>query len=167
MNWVYCQIPVEGSRDMQEDEIQRLNKALENLQRMEGISTNWDNMSSPMAHDDSIYISSSDCSADHIQGCTIDLSNIAATTTSIYTSPSVTIGNLTTSQYTQINLDDYANVTLAQHNELINRVEKLEKIMEEEAELRAQHPALKMAYDEYRLLLVLAKQHTSNILTDN
>jgi len=42
----------------------------------------------------------------------------------------------------------------------------LEKSLTEEAELRAQHPALKMAYDEYRLLLVLAKQHTTDILTD-
>jgi hypothetical protein len=62
--------------------------------------------------------------------------------------------------------DMYINVTKLEHNELIDRVAKLEAMMAEEAELRAKHPALKMAYDEYRLLLVLTKQHTPDILTD-
>jgi len=63
-------------------------------------------------------------------------------------------------------LDEYVNVTKAEHNELIDRVAKLEAMLAEEAELRATHPALKMAYDEYRLLLVLAKKHDSDNLTD-
>lgn len=61
--------------------------------------------------------------------------------------------------------DDFGP-TRKEHNELIERVQKLEKIMAEEAEIRANHPAVKNAYDEYRLLLVLAKQHTTNVLTD-
>lgn len=60
----------------------------------------------------------------------------------------------------------YFNVTQAQHSELMDRVAKLEAIMAEEAELRSKHPALKTAYDEYRLLLVLAKQHATDSLTD-
>jgi hypothetical protein len=64
-------------------------------------------------------------------------------------------------------LDDiYTSPTKADHNELKDRVERLEKIMAEEAEIRAQSPAVKNAYDEYRLLLVLAKQHTSSPLTE-
>jgi hypothetical protein len=63
-------------------------------------------------------------------------------------------------------LDQFVNVTKAEHNELLDRVAKLEATMAEEAELRAKHPALKMAYDEYRLLLVLTKQHTPDVLTD-
>lgn len=46
------------------------------------------------------------------------------------------------------------------------RLDKLESVLLEEKELRDQHPAVKQAYDEYRLLLVLAKQHTPEILTD-
>lgn len=60
----------------------------------------------------------------------------------------------------------YFNVTKTEHKELMDRVAKLEAVMTEEAELRSRHPALKMAYEEYRLLLVLAKQHTPDCLTD-
>jgi hypothetical protein len=63
-------------------------------------------------------------------------------------------------------IDDFAPVTRSDHNELIERISKLEAALTEEAELRAKHPAVKTAYDEYRLLLVLAKQHTPDILTD-
>jgi hypothetical protein len=59
-------------------------------------------------------------------------------------------------------LDEFTNVTKSEHNELLERVNKLEAILAEEAELRANHPALKTAYDEYRLLLVLAKKHTTD-----
>jgi hypothetical protein len=63
-------------------------------------------------------------------------------------------------------LDEYVHVTKTEHTELVDRVAKLEAMLAEEAELRANHPALKQAYDEYRLLLVLTKQHTPAILTD-
>lgn len=64
-------------------------------------------------------------------------------------------------------IDDFAPVTRSDHNELIERIAKLEAALIEEAELRAKHPAVKTAYDEYRLLLVLAKQHTPDILTED
>lgn len=78
----------------------------------------------------------------------------------------ITLGNTTSDTIIFSNLDEYSNVTKAEHNELLDRVAKLEAIMAEEAELRAKHPALQTAYDEYRLLLVLTKQHTPDILTD-
>ena len=51
------------------------------------------------------------------------------------------------------------------YQEMEERLAKLEKIIAEEAELRAQHPAVKQAYDEYKLLATLAKTHTGD-LTD-
>lgn len=59
-------------------------------------------------------------------------------------------------------LDDYTTPTRSEHRELTDRIERLEKIIAEEAEIRANNPAVKTAYDEYRLLLALAKQHTDN-----
>lgn len=81
--------------------------------------------------------------------------------------PSINItGGGTASTITLSGIDDFAPVTRLDHNELIERIVKLEAALTEEAELRAKHPAVKTAYDEYRLLLVLAKQHTPDILTD-
>jgi len=37
------------------------------------------------------------------------------------------------------------------------RLAKLEKIIAEEEEIRRSHPAVKTAYDEYRLLMILSK----------
>lgn len=64
-------------------------------------------------------------------------------------------------------IDDlYSSPTKSEHNELVDRIAKLEKLIAEEAEIRANNPAVKTAYDEYRLLLVLAKQHTDSPLTE-
>lgn len=101
--------------------------------------------------------------ADYMVSDTITISGTAAQTTTL--TGSALSGNIGTNT-TSINLDDYTNVTMGKHKELIERVEKLEAALIEEAELRAKHPALKTAYDEYRLLLALAKQHTPDILTD-
>lgn len=78
----------------------------------------------------------------------------------------ITISNTTSDTITFTGLDEYTTVTQSEHKELIERVAKLEAALTEEAELRAKHPALQTAYDEYRLLLVLTKQHTPDILTD-
>lgn len=78
----------------------------------------------------------------------------------------ITLSGSTSDTIVFSNLDEYTNVTKAEHNELLDRVAKLEAVMAEEAALRAQHPALKTAYDEYRLLLVLTKQHSPDCLTD-
>lgn len=65
--------------------------------------------------------------------------------------------------------DDYFAIPVnqSQISEIDSRLAKLEAAMLEEQELRNQHPALKQAYDEYRLLLVLAKSHSNPNLTDN
>jgi hypothetical protein len=46
------------------------------------------------------------------------------------------------------------------------RLAKLEKIIAEEEEVRRTHPAVKMAYDEYRLLYILAKKNPGDYLTE-
>ena len=46
------------------------------------------------------------------------------------------------------------------------RLARLEKIIAEEDEVRKNHPAVQMAYDEYRLLYILAKKNPSDYLTN-
>lgn len=50
--------------------------------------------------------------------------------------------------------------------EIEERLIKLEKIIAEEEEVRRTHPAVKQAYDEYRLLYILAKKNPGDLLTD-
>ena len=158
---------------MNQEDIDKLREELETLTITAPKSFEFDNMSTTITsldentittiNFDDLYINTSD---------TITLTGTGAQPTMIgqmsgYSQPwiSATPG-VTPAAIPSINLDDYANVTKTEHKELMERVAQLEKALTEEAELRAQHPALKMAYDEYRLLLVLAKQHTSDILTE-
>ena len=46
------------------------------------------------------------------------------------------------------------------------RLARLEKIIAEEDEVRKNHPAVQMAYDEYRLLYILAKKNPGDYLTN-
>jgi hypothetical protein len=52
------------------------------------------------------------------------------------------------------------------YDDMETRLAKLEKIIAEEDEVRKNHPAVQMAYDEYRLLYILAKKNTGDHLTD-
>jgi hypothetical protein len=52
------------------------------------------------------------------------------------------------------------------YEDMEERLSKLEKIIAEEEEVRKNHPAVKMAYDEYRLLYILAKKNAGDLLTD-
>lgn len=49
---------------------------------------------------------------------------------------------------------------------LEQRLQKLEYLIAEEEEVRRTHPAVQMAYDEYRLLYILAKKNPGDVLTD-
>jgi hypothetical protein len=93
---------------------------------------------------------------------TITLSDSTTTSTidlsSIYTSDSIYIDTSTLGV-------DY-NTKYVDLNEVDDRLAKVEKIIAEEAELRAKHPTLKEAYDHYKFLLELAKDHGNNLLTD-
>lgn len=52
------------------------------------------------------------------------------------------------------------------YDDMEERLSKLEKIIAEEEEVRRTHPAVKMAYDEYRLLYILAKKNPGDHLTE-
>jgi hypothetical protein len=60
-----------------------------------------------------------------------------------------------------------SSITLTDpYTEHEERLAKLEKIIAEEEEVRRNHPAVQNAYDEYRLLLVLARKNAGDLLTD-
>ena len=50
--------------------------------------------------------------------------------------------------------------------EVKERLDAIEKVIVEEAEIRKQHPAVQTAYDHYRLLLVLAGKVSPEDLTE-
>jgi phosphotransferase system HPr-like phosphotransfer protein len=52
------------------------------------------------------------------------------------------------------------------YDDMKERLAKLEKIIAEEEEVRRTHPAVQMAYDEYRLLYILAKKNPGDYLTE-
>lgn len=52
------------------------------------------------------------------------------------------------------------------YDDMEARLSKLEKIIAEEEEVRRTHPAVQMAYDEYRLLYILAKKNPGDLLTE-
>jgi hypothetical protein len=52
------------------------------------------------------------------------------------------------------------------YDDMEERLSRLEKIIAEEEEVRRTHPAVKMAYDEYRLLYILAKKNPGDDLTE-
>jgi hypothetical protein len=53
------------------------------------------------------------------------------------------------------------------YDDMEQRLARLEKIIAEEEEVRKNHPAVQMAYDEYRLLYILAKKNTGDHLTED
>ena len=53
------------------------------------------------------------------------------------------------------------------YDDMETRLARLEKIIAEEEEVRANHPAVQMAYDEYRLLYILSKKNAGDRLTDD
>lgn len=53
------------------------------------------------------------------------------------------------------------------YDDMEERLSKLEKIIAQEEEVRRNHPAVQMAYDEYRLLYILAKKNPGDLLTED
>lgn len=53
------------------------------------------------------------------------------------------------------------------YDDMEQRLSRLEKIIAEEDEVRRTHPAVQMAYDEYRLLYILAKKNAGDCLTED
>jgi len=53
------------------------------------------------------------------------------------------------------------------YDDMEQRLARLEKIIAEEEEVRRNHPAVQMAYDEYRLLYILSKKNAGDHLTED
>jgi hypothetical protein len=53
------------------------------------------------------------------------------------------------------------------YDDMEQRLARLEKIIAEEEEVRRNHPAVQMAYDEYRLLYILSKKNAGDLLTED
>lgn len=83
----------------------------------------------------------------------IDTGTMAGTTVSV-------TGTVSSVNYNWANGN---SITLTDpYEEMEKRLAKLEQLVATEAEIRASHPAVKMAYDEYRLLLVLANRNLTD-----
>ena len=79
--------------------------------------------------------------------------------------PTITLANTTTSSY---NWANGSSITITDpYEEMEKRLKALEDIIAEEKAIRDNCPAVKNAYDEYRLLLVLAKRTPGDQLTED
>jgi hypothetical protein len=63
--------------------------------------------------------------------------------------------------------DNYSHASKSDLAAVIDRLEKIEAMLLEEAEIRANHPAVERAYDEYRLLMTLSKKNPGDLLTED
>ena len=91
---------------------------------------------------------------------------IGPITTSMVSAGTVSVGSSTISTVT-IGGYDSGYASNADLTAVINRLEKLEAMLIEEAEIRANHPAVERAYDEYRLLMILSKKNPGDFLTED
>ena len=85
-----------------------------------------------------------------------EITAFPGTTVTINSGVSITTTGLAASNYT----------ISTPYDDMETRLSKLEKIIAEEEEVRKNHPAVQMAYDEYRLLYILAKKNPGDLLTE-
>jgi hypothetical protein len=88
-----------------------------------------------------------------------DISNIS-TVYSTTSGPTITTSTIT------LNGASPGYTISTPYDDMEKRLSKLEQIIAEEEEVRRTHPAVQMAYDEYRLLYILAKKNAGDRLTD-
>jgi hypothetical protein len=94
----------------------------------------------------------------------VSAQEIGAIYSTMITAPSiVTLGSSPTTSTVSINTGYTFSST---YDDMETRLARLEKIIAEEEEVRANHPAVQMAYDEYRLLYILSKKNAGDRLTD-
>lgn len=84
-------------------------------------------------------------------------SSTAYTTLNTTSANTITLGNISTSGSYTISTP---------YDDIVDRLSRLEQIIAEEEEVRRTHPAVQMAYDEYRLLYILAKKNPGDDLTE-
>ena len=90
-----------------------------------------------------------------------------STYTTMNSSPStITLGSGISITNLQIGASNPGYTISTPYDDMETRLARLEKIIAEEDEVRKNHPAVQMAYDEYRLLYILAKKNAGDRLTD-
>jgi hypothetical protein len=90
-----------------------------------------------------------------------------STYTTMNSSPStITLGSGISIGNLQIGASNTGYTISTPYDDMETRLARLEKIIAEEDEVRKNHPAVQMAYDEYRLLYILAKKNAGDRLTD-
>ena len=92
--------------------------------------------------------------------------NVAMQASSISGPNTVTLGSGISIGNLQIGASNPGYTISTPYDDIETRLAKLEKIIAEEDEVRKNHPAVQMAYDEYRLLYILAKKNAGDCLTD-
>jgi hypothetical protein len=84
------------------------------------------------------------------------------------TAPStVTLGSGVSIKNLQIGASNPGYTISTPFDDIVERLSKLEQIISEEEEVRRTHPAVQMAYDEYRLLMILSKKNPGDFLTED
>jgi hypothetical protein len=90
-----------------------------------------------------------------------------STYTTMNSSPStITLNSGISIANIQIGASNLGYTISTPYDDMETRLARLEKIIAEEDEVRKNHPAVQMAYDEYRLLYILAKKNAGDYLTD-
>ena len=90
-----------------------------------------------------------------------------STYTTMNSSPStITLNSGISISNLQIGASNPGYTISTPYDDMETRLARLEKIIAEEDEVRKNHPAVQMAYDEYRLLYILAKKNAGDRLTD-
>jgi tryptophanyl-tRNA synthetase len=100
----------------------------------------------------------------------IDSSIISITSTGLSSTATIPVASLTSAagingtwQTSTSNINITSGISFTDpYEEIEKRLKSLEDTIAEEKQIRDNHPAVKNAYDEYRLLLVLAKSHLTS-----
>lgn len=81
----------------------------------------------------------------------------------------ITVGNISAGSIGPIGIGQQTSTIsfTDPYAEMEERLARLEKIIAEEEEVRSRCEAVNNAYNEYRLLLVLAKQNKGDLLTED
>jgi hypothetical protein len=121
-----------------------------------------------MNNDDTITIDLSDVTPMEFSWNESDMTTgfIAQEVATIASTNTVTLGSGISITNTGFAASNPGYTISTPYDDMEQRLSKLEKIIAEEDEVRKSHPAVQMAYDEYRLLYILAKKNSGDLLTD-
>jgi len=118
-----------------------------------------------MNNDDTITIDLSDVNSTEFAWNESDMTTgFIAQEITAFPGTTVTLNSGVSITHTGLAASNYTIST--PYEDMEQRLARLEKIIAEEEEVRRTHPAVQMAYDEYRLLYILAKKNPGDLLTE-